>query len=78
MNASEKKTDMVELNCEEMERAAGGGSGESDIQKKEVPETAMEIEAGIKGKILCVFSFRVKRCQILSACSSALRSKRTT
>ncbi len=45
---------------------------------KEVPETAMEIEAGIKGKILCVFSFRVKRCQILSACSSALRSKRTT
>ena len=24
---------------------------------KEVPETAMEIEAGIKGKILCVFHF---------------------
>ena len=43
MNASEKKTDMVELNCEEMERAAGGGLGESDIQKKEVPEEARDV-----------------------------------
>lgn len=43
MNASEKKTDMVELNCEEMERAAGGGLGESGIQKKESPEVIRDV-----------------------------------
>ena len=42
MNASENKTGMVEINCEEMERAVGG-LGEYDTQKKEVPVVTRDV-----------------------------------